>query len=160
METKPGKSNTPISVLVIRIGEEIYAVKAISIEEVVPIMSIRKIPDLPPYLEGFIDIRGVLYAVIDLNKQFGGESREFVLSNRIILIRHRGRNIGFIVDEILRIEEWLPDVCQAGILSDCMNEAFSGEVGQTETEDIQILDLCKILSEEQLSKIAVREGIQ
>ena len=145
-----------ISVLIIGVGDTLYAVKASEIEEVVPMMSIHHCPDMPPFLEGFIDIRGELYAVVDLSKQFGGDRRQYVYSNRIILIRCQGRNLGFIVDEIVSVEEWHPDAYQTGILSKNMKYAFTGVVGQTAAGDIQVLDFCKILSEKKLSLIAER----
>lgn len=145
-----------ISVLIIGVGEAMYAVKASEITEVVPMMSIRRFPDLPSFLEGFIDIRGELYAVVDLCKQFGGDRRQYVYANRIILIRCQGRNLGFIVDEIVSVDEWHPDTYQKGILSENVKDAFTGVVGQTAAGDVQVLNLCKILSEKKLSLIAER----
>lgn len=146
-----------LPVLIVQIGEESYAVKALTIVEVVPMMRIQHIPDIPAFLEGFIDIRGAIYPVVDLWKYFGGKREQHVLSSRIILIRCKKRNMGFIVDDIIGMEEWQPKMYQAGILSNDVKDAFTGEVGQTEAGDIQVLNLCQIISDEELATLATRE---
>lgn len=159
MSPESNKTDNSISVLIVRIGDESYAVKALTITEIVPMMSIHSMPDLPDFLKGFIDIRGAIYPIMDLCKQFGGERKEYVLSNRIILMHCHKRNIGFIVDDIIGIEEWHPEMYQVGILSNEVEGAFTGEVGQTDAGDIQVLNLCDIISEEDLSALSMRDNV-
>ena len=145
-----------LPVLVIKIGDQIYAVKTPTIKEVVPIMETRSFPDMPAFLEGFVDIRGTFYAVVDLRKRFGEQCEDYYCTfNRIVLLRDHRRNLGFIVDEVIGVEEWSEAHYQTGILSDAQSH-FTGEIGKSQCGDVQIIQLEKILSENELALLAER----
>lgn len=151
-------SEQTISVLIVRIGRDNFGVKASIIKEVVPIMSIQRFPDMPDFLEGFIDIRGALYAVVDLSRQFGEQRKQYFSANRIILMNCQARDIGFIVDEIERMEEWHPGTYQEGMLAENSDQVFSGEIGQTDSGNVPVLNLDSVLSNEQISRLSTRGG--
>lgn len=159
MSTKPEDQKETIFILIIRIGQENFGVKASIIQEVVPIMSIQKFPDMPDFLEGFIDIRGSLYAVVDVSKQLGKKREHYYSANRIILMKFQGRNIGFIVDEIERMEDWHAGIYQQGMLVDISAKLNSGEIGQTAAGNIPVLNLSQMLSKEKISMLSTRESI-
>ena len=140
-----------ISVLVVVINGNKFALETSKVEEVVPIMSIIKYPDAPGFLEGFIDIRGSIYNVVDLRKRFNAEIGDYFYLNRIILTIIDNKNIGFIVDEIFAVELW-----EKGIFSQRMfnnEDSFSYDVCSKGEEDIQGINLHKILTVDEVSLI-------
>lgn len=157
----PTQSTKPkLSILVIRVGSDFFGIDAQSIMEVVPIMEIHQMPSTLPFLEGFVDVRGTFYAVVDLVARFGGNRDVYRISNRILLIHAGGeekRNLGFIVDEVLQVEEWGPSRYQTGILADSKDH-FTGVIGKTEQgEPIQSIDLERILSAGELALLAIQD---
>ncbi|MBF0353486.1 MAG: chemotaxis protein CheW [SAR324 cluster bacterium] len=151
--------NDILPVLIVSVGGEKFAILVATIHEVVPLMTIEHIPGAPVFLEGFIDIRGDLYVVVDLSKYYFKRAREaYIRDNRIILASVHGKNLGFIVDEIITLDEWTPDMRQPGIMTEGIH-ALTGEIGKTMFGDIQVLNLDRILSEQELSLLARRNNL-
>jgi purine-binding chemotaxis protein CheW len=91
-----------------RVGRETYGVPIKSLHEIVRVPEITAVPDAPDYLEGVINLRGKIVSVVDLRKRFRQPSTGFDRRNRILVVEHRGRLAGMIVDsasEVLKIPE-------------------------------------------------------
>ncbi len=81
----------------------------IGIEGVVEILKYReieRIPQLPDFISGVINVRGDVIPVIDLRERFG--ITEEADRRRIITVRLGGGTAGLIVDEVTGIRE-IPD---------------------------------------------------
>jgi len=141
------------NVLIIAIGKTLYAVASKKVEEVVQIMKINPFPQKLEFVEGFVEIRGVNYGIIDLRKRFGGERKNYLMANRIILSNIKDHHIGYVVDEIVRIENWGEHNLQEGVLA--KEESFVLAIGRTEEGNIQLLDIENILDEKELSHLQV-----
>jgi chemotaxis-related protein WspB len=75
--------------LVFRVGEDLYAIGATEVVEVVPSVRLRHIPQAPEYVDGIFNYRGALAPVVDLCRlMYSRPSRDY-LSTRIILVRCR-----------------------------------------------------------------------
>src|ERR1019366_6927417 len=91
-----------------RVGRATYGVPITSLHEIVRVPEITAMPDAPDYLEGVINLRGKIVSVVDLRKRFGQPSGALDRRNRILVVEHRGRLAGMIVDsasEVLKIPE-------------------------------------------------------
>ena len=89
-----------------QVGRETYGVPITSLHEIVRVPEITAVPDAPEYLEGVINLRGKIVSVIDLRKRFGEASASPNRRNRILVVEHKGRLSGLIVDsasEVLKI---------------------------------------------------------
>lgn len=89
-----------------QVGRETYGVPITSLHEIVRIPEITAVPDAPDYMEGVINLRGKIVSVIDLRKRLGEKKISANRRNRILVIEHKGRLAGLIVDsasEVLKI---------------------------------------------------------
>jgi purine-binding chemotaxis protein CheW len=89
-----------------RVGRETYGAPITSLHEIVRVPEITAVPDSPDFMEGVINLRGKIVTVIDLRKRFGEAQVSSRRSNRILVVEHRGRLSGLIVDsasEVLKI---------------------------------------------------------
>jgi purine-binding chemotaxis protein CheW len=89
-----------------QVGRETYGVPITSLHEIVRVPEITAVPDAPAYMEGVINLRGKIVSVIDLRKRLGEKKISSGRSNRILVVEHRGRLSGLIVDsasEVLKI---------------------------------------------------------
>ena len=75
-----------------RVGNETFGVPIQSVHEIVRMMEITNVPDVPIYIEGVINLRGKIIPVIDLRKRFGrvhqqapgkGEKRDIARSANV-----------------------------------------------------------------------------
>lgn len=89
-----------------QVGRETYGVTITALQEIVRVPEITAVPDAPDYMEGVINLRGKIVSVIDLRKRFGDNATTPTRRNRILVVEHKGRLCGLIVDsasEVLKI---------------------------------------------------------
>jgi purine-binding chemotaxis protein CheW len=84
-------------------GEE-YGVPIEVVQEIVRVPSeLTKIPNTPSFIEGFINLRGVVLPVVDQRRRFGLEGVERNDRQRIMVFAVRGVRTGFIVDFVSEV---------------------------------------------------------
>ena len=92
--------------VVFDIAGEHYGVDIAAVREIIQMQSVTAVPDSARFVEGLINLRGVVIPVVDLRKRFGFAATEYNKDTRIMVISSRGQDIGMIVDsvtEVLRI---------------------------------------------------------
>lgn len=143
-------------------GEQ-YGVDIQSVQEIIRIQNITKVPKTLAFVEGIINLRGKVIPVLDLRKRFGLEITETNAETRIVVIEISGIIIGMIVDavsEVLRIPQSSvepPSPIVANIDSD-----FIRGVGKLEDRLIIILDVHKIFSNQErvhLQEVATKKAL-
>src|SRR5438105_13039660 len=98
--------NRELHIVGFQVGRETYGVPITSLHEIVRVPEITAVPDAPDYVEGVINLRGKIVAVIDLRKRFGEKKVALARRNGILVLEHKGRLSGLIVDsatEVLKI---------------------------------------------------------
>ena len=91
---------------VFRVGEEEFGIDIFRVVEILNPIRIFTIPDMPEFLSGVINLRGVVIPVLDLRKRFNVESK--AEKERIIIVLVSEQRVGLHVDsvqEILDFEE-------------------------------------------------------
>jgi purine-binding chemotaxis protein CheW len=99
-------SGRELHIVGFEVGRETYGVPITSLHEIVRVPEITAVPDAPAYMEGVINLRGKIVSVIDLRKRLGEKKVTHSRRNRILVVEHRGRLAGLIVDsatEVLKI---------------------------------------------------------
>jgi purine-binding chemotaxis protein CheW len=94
------------------VGGEVFALDVARLVEVANRGAVRKVPDMPPYIVGVVELRGAAVPIYDLRLRFGvapaageGGGRE-----RVLVLRLGGRErAGLVVDAVLAVER-----CEAG----------------------------------------------
>ncbi|MBZ5599353.1 MAG: chemotaxis protein CheW [Acidobacteriia bacterium] len=98
--------NRDVHIVGFQVGRETYGVPITSLHEIVRVPEITAVPDAAEYMEGVINLRGKIVSVIDLRKRFGEKKVTPGKRNRILVVEHKGRLSGLIVDsatEVLKI---------------------------------------------------------
>jgi len=78
----------------------------LSIEKMLPI---TRVPNVPDYIKGVINLRGLIIPVINLRKRFGMKEIAATEDTRIVITEFDGKQIGFIVDSANDVVEINPD---------------------------------------------------
>ena len=92
--------------VVLDLGFEAYGVDLGSVREIIRMQEISRLPRMPEYVEGVINLRGKVTPVVDLRKRFRIEVTEYTKETRIVVVDVGNQDIGVIVDavtEVLRI---------------------------------------------------------
>jgi purine-binding chemotaxis protein CheW len=129
-----------------QVGRETYGIPIASLHEIVRVPEITAVPDAPAYMEGVINLRGKIVSVLDLRKRFGKTAGAFQRGSRILVVEHKNRLAGMIVDaasEVLKIPE--SDIEPApGIMLEGGLDCVTG-LGKYQGRLIILLDVGKVL---------------
>ena len=134
------------------IDSEHYAVPVTQIVEVLPLTSLKTIPQAPDYIAGLLDYRGDPVPVVDLCALISGNKHHKVLTTRIILINYQQhsntpRLLGLIaerVTETLQIAE--DEFKQSGVTLE--QAPYLGPVTKQHEAVVQFIHADALLTEE------------
>lgn len=76
--------------------------------EIISMQRITKVPKVPGYISGLINLRGKAMPVIDMRERFHKMPKEYDKKNCIIVVELDGVTVGLIVDGVDEVEE-IPD---------------------------------------------------
>ncbi|MCK5294614.1 MAG: purine-binding chemotaxis protein CheW [Arcobacteraceae bacterium] len=89
-------------------GSDRYALKALSVSEILENQQITKVPKCEKYIKGVVNIRGNLIGVIDLLDRFEvGEIKEDNRTSIVVVTTKQDDkeyNIGMMIDEIFEVD--------------------------------------------------------
>lgn len=143
-----------LQIVGLRIGRETLGLPIALVREIVRVPEITPVPNAPDYIEGVINLRGRIIAVIDLRKRFGQPAEEIDKKSRIVVVETVNRQVGLLVSsasEVLRIS---PSDIEAP-RSVFPNEELDYVTGVGKLKDrlIILLDLDRILQKAELGMV-------
>ncbi len=132
--------------VVFRLGREVYGLEISSILEIITMQTITEVPGTEDYIEGVINLRGLVIPVFNLHKKFDLAGGEVTRSTRIVVVEVAGNNIGMLVDGVSEVVKITEDMVEkpSSILSDIDEEYLAG-VAKLEDKLVILLDLAKVL---------------
>jgi len=89
--------------LTFTIGKVDYGVEILKVREIIGLMNITSLPQMPMYMKGVINLRGKIIPVIDLRLKFGMPSIEMSVETCIIVINLKDVLIGIIIDKVKEV---------------------------------------------------------
>lgn len=133
-----------------RVGSELYALDIMKIREIIRPQKLTVVPKAPRFIEGVINLRGVVIPVADLRKRFDQTASTDHRKHRIVICAVSGRIVGLLVDEVLEVRRYgRQDVAPAPqFLKGPEAEFFLG-VAHRGDDLIMVLDLDRILSSDE-----------
>lgn len=144
--------------LTFQLSQEMFAINILRIKEILEYGSLSKVPMMPPFIRGVLNLRGSVVPVIDLKVRFGGAVNQATKRSCIVIIEisneDRQHDIGIMVDsvsEVLEIpatEIEPPPSFGAHIRAD-----FMAAMGKVKGDFVIILDVDNVLSTHELAMV-------
>ncbi len=134
--------------LTFSLAREEYGLEILKVREIIGIMDITAVPQMPPHVKGVVNLRGKVIPVVDLRLKFGMESAEYTEATCIIVV-DVGTLVGIIVDtvqEVLDIES--AQIDPPPPLGASVDTTFIFGMGKVREEVKILLDINKVLNEE------------
>lgn len=135
--------------IVIKIGQEQYGIDIKFIDNIVRLQHITRVPKVPLYLKGVINLRGEVLPVKSIRLKMGMEEDEYTKNSRIIILKVEGfEKTGIIVDEVREVITLDSSQIEKTIY-DTQDEKsnYVQGVGKYNNDLISLLDLSVILSD-------------
>ncbi|OGS02021.1 MAG: chemotaxis protein CheW [Elusimicrobia bacterium RIFOXYA1_FULL_47_7] len=150
------KSAEALQLVVSELSKEEYGIPITQIQEIIKIPEITRIPNMPDFIEGVINLRGKIIPIIDLRKRFRLDQKQKDEETRIVIANIGGQPIGLISDsvsEVIRLSQ--EDIDPVPPIISHINSEYLSGVGKMDKRIIILLNLEKILSD--LEKSSLRK---
>lgn len=148
-------------VVVFKLNHEEFAVPITSIQEIVRIPDeLIRVPKSPDFLEGVINLRGIVLPVVDLRRRLEIEGSERSERQRIVVFLIHGIRTGFIVDQVTEVLR-LPDGCvePSPRISEEHGELFSGMANLRDSKRmIQLIAPDALIDEQSVEQLEEAAG--
>ncbi|GAB4294810.1 MAG: chemotaxis protein CheW [Desulfuromonadia bacterium] len=140
-----------------RLGMDLYAVDIMRIKEIIKPQKISGLPRAPRFVEGVINLRGMVIPVVDLRTRFGIPVAAESPLTRFLIVKAAAQLLALIVDDVIEVVTVDPREIKAPPqLKRGEDESLIG-VCLVNGEMVLLLDIDAILSGDETSQL--REGI-
>jgi purine-binding chemotaxis protein CheW len=156
-KTAAAQTSEQLQLVTFQLASEEFAVDILRVQEINRMMSLTRVPQSPPEVEGVINLRGKIIPVIDLRKRFGLDAQTHSEASRIVVVEVHGRVLGFIVDrvnEVLRISSSIVEPAPSMVCS--IDSDFIAGVGKLDDRLLILLDLSKLFDAQSLQRTALK----
>jgi len=149
--------------LTFHVGTETYGIEVKNVREVIEFDNVFRIPAVPEYIRGVINLRGEVVPVIDMASRFFGRTSEITKFSCIVIVEIEEESgvvlIGFLIDAINAVIDLSDDNIEgtpsfgAKIRSD-----FISGVGKHNDQFVILLHINRVLDVNELSNFGNEQG--
>src|SRR3984893_9448798 len=130
--------------------DEEFGFDIMSVQEIIRLPKMAKVPRTPAYVDGIANLRGVVLPVIDMRTRFGMERAEETDRTRVLVVDIDGVKTGLRVDRVkqvtrvLRSEIEPPPAAIRGTSSDYLEGVVKLDKGQRIVMALNAAHVCEI----------------
>jgi purine-binding chemotaxis protein CheW len=144
--------------LTFELGNEAFALEITKVQEIIGILPVTRVPKLPDFVRGVINLRGKVIPVIDLRRKFGFGAREDTARTCIIVaqINRDDRQVitGILVDEVCEVLDVAADQIDAAPdFGAAVNTDFIPGMGRIGDRVVMLLDVDRVLSSGEVDSV-------
>jgi len=139
--------------LTFHIGTEDYGISIAYVTEIIGIQNITEIPEMPDYIKGVINLRGKVIPVMDVRTRFRLEPRDYDERTCIIVVEINETSVGLVVDAVNEVADIPEDQVEPPPKSRRKGGSYIQGIGKIDKEVKILLDINKILYDEELESI-------
>ncbi|MFX3618481.1 MAG: chemotaxis protein CheW [Sporolactobacillus sp.] len=148
-------------VILFTLDNETYGVPIDQVLSIERIQSVTRVPNAAPFVEGVMNLRGLVIPVINVRRRFLMQPSELTKESRIIIVEVDSVQVGLLVDaakEVLDLEtdkiERTPEIV-GGLKADYI----SGVCGIDADHLLILLDLKHVLNDKEMDDLKSIEGV-
>jgi len=86
--------------LTFQLGDELYGVDILRVQEIKGYTTVTKIPNTPDYIKGVLNLRGTIVPIVELRTTFGMPTIDYTMFTVIVVVVVRDRIMGLVVDSV------------------------------------------------------------
>jgi purine-binding chemotaxis protein CheW len=152
--------------LTFNLGDEVFALEINKVREVLDYTTITKVPRMPDFLSGVINLRGNVVPVIDLRLKLGMSAIQKTVNTCIVImeieIDGEQMQIGALVDQVQEVLSLEPSQVEPPpSIGTKLNTEFIRGMGKQDGEFLILLDIDRVLSSDDLALVqSTSEGVE
>jgi purine-binding chemotaxis protein CheW len=157
---------TPGQYLTFHLGTDEYALGILQVREIIGLESVTRVPGVPAWIRGVINLRGHVVPIIDLALKFGLPRGDIDRRPGIVIadaaLEGEKTVVGILVDGVGQVIDFLPqDLEPAPSFGTRIRSDFLRGMGKAERRLIPILDVdCLLTADELLAAESARDGAE
>lgn len=134
--------------IVFKLDEQLFGIDIQNVQIIEKMKSIMRVPKVPAYVKGVMNLRGEIIPVIDLREQFELKPIDNTDKTRIIIVKLEDAMVGIIVDEVKEVIELANDQIEGvqNIQGKMKTNHILG-VGKDDGNIVTLLHLSNIIEE-------------
>ncbi|NMB32787.1 MAG: purine-binding chemotaxis protein CheW, partial [Clostridium sp.] len=147
-----------MQIVVFRLNDGICGVNTSQVKEIVKYEEITKMPKMPRFIEGVINLRGSVVPIVNLNSRFRIGDSNITKKTKVIITDIESKLIGFVVNdvyEIIRLSQ--EDIEETPDIIKKVYNDYLMCVGKKGEKLISILDLSIILTDSELEELDAKD---
>jgi purine-binding chemotaxis protein CheW len=140
--------------LTFRLDEEVFGIEIRHVTEIVGMQPVTKIPEVPVFVKGIINLRGKIIPVIDVRLKFRKTEKEYNSRTCVIVVDISEMKAGLIVDnvsEVLSITD--EDIVNPPDYNTGFQNRYIEKIGKPKDGIKLLLNCEKLLTEEEFIEI-------
>ena len=146
----PGITET-LQYLTFTLAEEVFALDVSKVREILEYDTVTKVPQVPDFMRGVINLRGSVVPVVDLRLKFGMAESVKTINTCIIVVEVQldgGTTVlGALADSVQEVVDMEPDHIEpAPHIGTHLNAAFIKGMGKCDGKFVMILDIDKVFT--------------
>ena len=140
-------------------GEE-YGLEILKVSEIIGMQPITRVPRMPDFVRGVINLRGKVIPITDLRKKFG-MSLDGVDDSCIIVVQMKGVQTGIVVDRVSEVVAIIEaDIEDAPTFGAGIHTEFLLGIGKAGGRVKLLLDIDKVLATSELEALEAAQAHQ
>lgn len=144
--------------LTFTLSDEVFAVDVARVREILEMPSITKVPQVPEFMRGVINLRGCVVPVIDLRLKFGMQETAQTVNTCIIVVEvaldDENIVLGALADSVQEVIEMQQSQIEAAPrIGTHLNTEFIKGMGKHNDRFVMILDIDKVFSATELAAV-------
>ena len=146
-----GLSTDGSQFLTFNLGEELYGVDILRVQEIKGYTAVTKIPNTPPHIKGVLNLRGTIVPIVELRTKFGMPTIEYTTFTVIIVVVVRDKVMGLVVDsvsDVLNIDA--KEIQPPPKFGAKVDVTFINGIGKSGDKLVALLDIDRLLMDGEL----------
>jgi purine-binding chemotaxis protein CheW len=149
-----GRAMAEMQIVVFSLNNDLCGADTLQVKQIVKYQDVTKMPKMPEFIEGVINLRGSIIPLVNLNKRFDFGETEITKKTKILISEVEEQFIGFIVNDVIELIKLSDE--QIEVLPEILvrqGNSYLRCVGKKGDKIITILDLSKILAESEMKNV-------
>ena len=137
--------------LTFNLGEELYGVDILRVQEIKGYTAVTKIPNTPSHIKGVLNLRGTIVPIVELRTKFGMPTIEYTMFTVIVVVVVKEKIMGLVVDavsDVLDIDK--KDIQPAPQFGAQVDVSFLNGIGKSNDKLVALLDMDRLLLDDEM----------
>ena len=142
--------------LTFQLGDELYGVDILRVQEIKGYTTVTKIPNTPPHIKGVLNLRGTIVPIVELRTKFGMPTIAYTMFTVIVVVVVKEKIMGLVVDavsDVLNIDK--KDIQPPPQFGTKVDVTVLTGIGKSGDKLVALLNIDQLLSEAELQETMI-----